>query len=362
MAPGETTDQNLIVHEREPFNAGPPLERLCGELLTPTGTFYVRNHAPVPDVDPDTYRLRVDGLVEDPLEVSLTDLAGRFPRVEVVATLACAGNRRRELMEVADIPGETPWGPHAVGTAVWSGWRLSDVLDTARPAGEVGHIAFAGLDRIDHGGGDPEAFGASLPLDKARSPEVLLADRMNGRPLTPAHGFPLRVVVPGYIGARSVKWLDRIQARATPSGNHYQRSAYRLQPAGATGATGPHRRGFALGELPVNSAICQPVDGSRIAGPVHLAGYALSGGRPVQRVDLTADHGGTWWPAHRLRSAGRWGWSLWEGELDLPPGRHEIAVRAVDSAANTQPERPTDVWNPKGYVNNSWHRIRVVVG
>lgn len=352
--------RDLVIHQSEPFNAGPTLDRLVEGLITPTERLYVRNHAPVPDVDPQGHRLRVEGLVHRPLILSLRDLTERFERVEVVATLACAGNRRRELMEVADLPGETPWEPHAVGTAAWSGWRLADVLEAADLRPEARHLAFTGLDAIEHGHGRPEGFGASIPRGKATSPEVLLADRVNGQPLPPDHGSPLRVVVPGYIGARSVKWLARVEARADPSDNHYQRHAYRLYPPGLTAATGSSRDGFALGELPVNSAICRPGDGSRVpAGTVTLEGYALSAGREIQRVDLTADGGASWTQAQTLEPAGQWGWTLWRADLALPAGDHEIAVRAVDAAANTQPESAASLWNRKGYVNNAWHHIRL---
>lgn len=365
----EGKDPGLAVYDTDPFNAGAPLSRLADEFVTPTEAVYVRNHAPVPRVDPDTHRLRVDGRVTQPMELSLGDLADRFERVDVVAALCCAGNRRRELMEVADIPGETPWRADAVSNVRWSGWRLGDLLTAAGLSDEAAHVAFTGRDRIRHADGHIAGFGGSIPVTKAVAEEVVVADTMNGKPLPAVHGFPLRLVVPGYIGARSVKWLARIEARAEPSTNHYQRRAYRLFSPGTTADTVRWEQGMMLGELPVTSAICRPADGDHLPSRgVRFAGYALSGGaRRIERVELTSDEGRTWTQATRTDATRRdrsdqWAWTLWQAELDLPPGRHRVAVRAVDASANTQPEQPAPLWNIKGYVNNAWHRITVTVG
>lgn len=357
-------DPDLVVYQEAPLNAGAPPDRLVDRLVTPTAMVFVRQHAEVPRLDADTHRLRVNGLVERPLELSLGALAGRFERVEVVAALCCAGNRRRELMEVADIPLETPWGGDAASNVRWSGWRLRDVLAAAGPSHEVRHVAFTGLDHVRPVDDRVEHFGGSIPLAKALGEEVLLADRMNDEPLPPVHGFPLRLVVPGYIGARSVKWLARIEARTDPSPNHYQQRAYRLFPPDVGADNVRWEQSTMLGELAVNSAICRPTAGSRLPpGPVRFEGYALSGGgRRIEAVELTSDEGGSWSPVTRLKRSGPWGWTLWRTQVHLPPGRHEVAVRAVDAAGNTQPEHLAPLWNFKGYANNAWHRIRITTG
>ncbi|MDP8929609.1 MAG: molybdopterin-dependent oxidoreductase, partial [Actinomycetota bacterium] len=249
---------DLFVYQEAPLNAGAPLGRLVDHLVTPTPMVYVRDHAAVPGVDAESHRLRVDGLVQRPLELSLGVLSARFERVEVVAALCCAGNRRRELMEVADIPLEISWGVDAVSNVRWSGWRLRDVLLAAGLCSEVRHVAFAGLDHVHHADGRVEEFGGSIPLAKALGHEVLIADEMNGEPLPPVHGFPLRMVVPGYIGARSVKWLARVEARAHTSPNYYQQRAYRLFPPEVRADAVRWEQGMMLGELAVNSAICRP--------------------------------------------------------------------------------------------------------
>jgi sulfite oxidase len=354
----------LLVRQGEPFNGGPEAGRLLGSFITPNELFFVRNHGGVPEVDPASYRLAVDGLVERPLSLSLEDLR-RLPRASVTATLQCAGNRRLEMMAWQPIKNELPWGTEAVSNAEWSGVPLREVLAAAgvdpekRPSAR--HAAFTGLDETERHGHHFN-FGGSIPLAKAAHPEVLLADTMNGEPLPPVHGAPLRVVVPGYIGARSVKWISRITLQETPSDNYFQAKAYRLFPA----AVGPDDvdwdTGMMLGESPVNSVICSPVSGERLpAGRVTVRGWAVAGGgREIARVDVSTDGGGTWRTAELGAGGSGWTWRLWQAPLDLAPGEHEILCRAFDSAAQTQPAHPSQVWNFKGYANNAWHRVRVV--
>ena len=224
---------DVIVHEQEPFNAETAAGALAEGSLTATDAFYVRGHGAVPEIDPGAWRLRVHGLVERELELSLTTLREAFRERELTATLQCAGNRRAGLIAIRDIPGEAPWGPGATGTATWSGVALADVLALAAPLPAAAHVGFEGADLC--GEATPaQRFGGSIPLAKAGRSEVLLAWEMNGAPLAPVHGAPLRVVVPGYIGARSVKWLERIEVRARPWAGYFQHVVYRLLPQDAT--------------------------------------------------------------------------------------------------------------------------------
>jgi sulfite oxidase len=348
---------DLIVHQEEPFNAETGLAALAEGPVTATDAFYVRGHGAVPELDPAAWRLHVNGLVEQELDFSLSTLREAFREREVTATLQCAGNRRAGLMAIRDIPGEAPWGPGATGTATWTGVALADVLAVAGPLLEAAHVCFDGADLC------PEAepaqrFGGSIPLDKACRPEVLLAWAMNGEPLQAVHGAPVRAVVPGYIGARSVKWLERIEVSSQPWQGYFQHVAYRLLPEDGTPGPGA---GMPLGLVALNADVLSPADGETVeAGPVEVRGYAFAGGeRHVARVDVSLDGGTRWSQAELLDDLGRWAWRHWRITVDLPAGEHQILVRAWDSSAATQPEDEAALWNPKGYVNNARPRVRI---
>lgn len=343
----------LLVHEAKPLNASPPRERLIDEALTPTERFFIRNHAPVPRVRAASYRLHVSGEVERSLTLSLDQIRADFASRTVTATLECAGNRRDEF---GPIPGQLAWGAEAIGTATWTGAPLADVLRAASITSAAQHVAFLGLDGVERHG-ETFGFGGSVPMNKALRPEVLVAYEMNGEPLSPEHGFPLRMVVPGYIGARSVKWLSAIEVRAHPSDNYFQQHAYRMDPPDAPG-TGPM-----LGEITVNSAIISPADREKLpAGDVELRGYAVgTGGVSVESVELSVDGGQSWLPVDLPATRDPYRWTLWSGSLTLAPGEHEILVRARDASGNAQPADIETIRNAKGYMNNAWHRVRVIV-
>ena len=347
----------MLVHEEEPFNAETGLAALAEGPVTATDAFYVRAHAAVPEIDAEAWRLHVHGLVERELDLSLVTLREAFPEREVTATLQCAGNRRTGLIAIREIPGEEPWGAGATGTATWTGVVLADVLRLAGPSREAAHVGFGGAD-LCLGAKPAQRFGGSIPFDKACRPEVLLAWGMNGEPLEPVHGAPLRVVVPGYIGARSVKWLERIEVRSTPWEGYFQHVAYRLLPP--DGKPGPGA-GMSLGLVALNSDVLSPAPGETVAaGPVEVRGYAFAGGeRHVARVDVSVDAGTIWSQAELLDDMGPWAWRQWRTTVELTPGEHEILVRAWDSSAATQPEDNATLWNPKGYVNNARPHVRV---
>jgi sulfite oxidase len=346
----------MIVHQEQPYNAETGLGALA-EPLTVTDAFYVRSHGDVPEIDPGAWRLTVRGAVEHELELSLATMRETFQEREVTATLQCAGNRRAGLIAIRDIPGEAPWGPGATGTATWTGVALADVLSMAGALSEAQHVGFVGTD-VAPEATPPQRFGGSIPLAKATRPEVLLAWAMNGEPLPPVHGAPVRVVVPGYIGARSVKWLQQIEVRSTPWEGYFQSVVYRLLPEDGTPGAGA---GMPLGLVALNSDVVAPSDGEIVpAGPVEVRGYAFAGGeRYVSRVDVSLDGGATWSLAELVDDLGPWAWRHWRIMLDLAPGDHEIVVRAWDSSAATQPENEAALWNPKGYVNNARPRVRV---
>lgn len=351
----------IIVRQERPINAEPSLDWLVQSLITPSELFFVRNHGDIPQVNHETFRLEVDGQVGRRLSLSLTELRECFPRREVAATLQCAGNRRLEMAAFQPIPGELGWDAGAISHARWAGASLREVLTAAAISSENAtgsHVAFSGMDETERQG-RRFTFGGSIPLEKALDPDTLLAYEMNGALLSPVHGAPVRVITPGYIGARSVKWLNRITVQSTPSDNYFQAHAYRLFPASARAETVNWEAGLMLGEMSVNSVICLPqVEAQLGGGKVQVSGYATAGGgRQIARVELSCDNELTWREAEIIGDDGRWSWKFWRVWLDLTPGRNQLMVRAVDSAANIQPLNMDQVWNFKGYMNNVWHRI-----
>lgn len=352
----------LLVREQQPFNAGPPPALQRQDFVTPSELFFVRNHGTVPAIDPTSYRLTIGGMVGRPLSLSLDELRDRFPSVALTVTLQCAGNRRSELMAVEPIPQEAAWATEAISNAQWRGVPLREVLLAAEFATDATHVAFDSLDEVERHG-RRFGFGGSIPLDKALGAEVLLAYEMNGAPLPPTHGFPLRVVTPGYIGARSVKWLAGITLQTEPSDNYFQAHAYKLFPPHIRAATVDWASGLMLGELSISAVISSPLAGATLpAGEVLIQGYALAGGgRRIERVDVSSDGGETWMIAELVAQQPPWAWCFWEARLALAPGAHQLVARAWDSAANTQPEDIRKIWNFKGYMNNAWHRIDVDV-
>ena len=338
----------LNVHSAEPLCAGPDQQKLVASYLTPVDLHFVRNHGQVPEIDPTSYRLRVDGMVDQPQELSLAALWDGFERQTVRTSLQCAGNRRSELERIAPFHEQVLWGGDAVGTAEWTGVRLADVLSLAGVRQSARHVWFEGLDPVELVA-ETTVFGASIDLDRALSPDVVLAFEMNGGPLPPLHGAPLRVVVPGYIGARSVKWLGGIVLSDRPSDNHFQADSYRLV-------------GDPLERSQLNSFISVPADGAVLGGGrLELLGYATpGGGSAIDRVEVAVDAAG-WHPAELLDPPQKDVWVRWRSGLDLGPGDHQLRVRASDSSGASQPEDMAARWNPKGYMNDAWHTIAVRV-
>lgn len=268
---------------------------------------------------------------------------------------------RADLHQLRPVNGD-PRSAGAIGNAAWSGVSLAEILRAANiTAGS--HVACTSADQVDADGAQTP-YAISIPIAKATSPEVLLAFEMNGAPLAPAHGHPLRLVVPGFAGVRSPKWLARITVQHHPAEGPIQARDYKLMPPHITPATVDWAAGITINEMPLTSAICDPPAHATLPpGPATLRGYALATARAIARVDVSADNGRTWSQATLEPGPDApWSWTFWSATLDLPPGQHTLAVRAWDSAGQTQPSLPDDTWNFKGYLGAAWHRIPVVVG
>jgi len=355
---------SLIVHTESPMNAEPPLDDLIRSWITPVKSFYIRSHAPNPQIDPAGFHLTIEGLVNRPLSIPLTELMQPTDPVSVVATLTCAGNRRYEHSRIRPVSG-VPWREGAIGNAKWTGIRLSDLLKRAGVQEQAKHVWFEGLDQIPHGDA-PITFGASIPLTQAMNdlpgiPGALVTTHMNDEPLTEDHGAPLRTIVPGYIGARSVKWLGKIVVSNRPSPNHYVADAYKLVEDGdqlELDEQSPIYR------FPLNSVICNPsVDQALPAGMVNVAGYALPPGRPgtgISRIEVSADAGRTWTVAKVTSPVRDLCWQLWAANVAVSSSTSELIVRATDSRDHQQPQQGR--WNLKGYLFDAWHHVPVKVG
>jgi len=358
------TAGSQIVHTQSPLNSEPQLDALVKSWITPVESFYVRSHAPNPKIDPSSFRLTVEGLVDKPLSISLAELKTSFNETSVVSTMTCAGNRRSEHSLVKPVGG-VPWKAGAIGNARWSGVRLSEVLKKAGLKENAKHVWFEGLDEISKGRGIIP-FGASIPVGKAMTdkegmPGALLTTKMNNQLLTPDHGAPLRGVVPAYIGARSVKWLGKIVVSDRPSPNHYVAKAYKLVREGTPiewAESGP------LYRFPLNSVICSPEPNTKVApGKVAVSGYAYPSGQPgttIAKVEVSADEGRSWTTAKMTSPVREYCWVLWKADVKVSSSASELTVRATDSRGDTQPADAT--WNLKGYMFNGWYHIPVNAG
>jgi DMSO/TMAO reductase YedYZ molybdopterin-dependent catalytic subunit len=347
---GDITLEELQLAAR---NHALPLEALR-HPVTPVGLHYLLIHFDIPAVDADAWRLTVGGKVERPLSLTLHDVKARPARTQAV-TLECAGNGRALLAPRAL---SQPWLREAVGTAEWTGTPLAPILEEAGVLDSASEVVFTGLDRGVQG--DVEhTYERSLPLADALRDEVLLAHAVNGQPLPPQHGFPLRLVVPGWYGMTHVKWLDSITVAGEPSSGWQQAVAYHLRES-------EDEQGTPVTRMLPRSLLIPPgipdfLTRTRFvdAGTHMLEGRAWSGWGPVEQVEVSADGGETWNEATLGEAVSEFAWRGWAWSWDAEPGEHELCVRATDSTGRTQPDEP--LWNYDGFCNNAVQRVRVMV-
>ena len=343
-------DSGLVVHRAHPLNCETSVAALLGGVVMPNAHFYVRNHFQIPNLDPTTWRLRVRGLVDRPLELSLRELT-TMPSRTTVVTLECAGNGRSWLEP--RVPGEQ-WELGAVSTAEWTGVPLVEVLDRAGIRAGAREVVFRGADGGTLPGRDDAVqFERSLTLDDARELEPLLAYAMNGEALPIQHGYPLRLIVPSWYGVAAVKWLTDIEIIDRPFTGHYQSETYffEWQRDGTV-----VREPVALQR--VRALITEPrADTEIAAGELAIRGVAWSGAAPIARVEVSVD-GDPWQPARMVGERSRQRWQWWEliARLDRP-GATTIRARATDLAGRAQPLEPE--WNRLGYGNNAVQGISV---
>jgi sulfane dehydrogenase subunit SoxC len=335
-------------------NHGLPLEALR-HPVTPLGLHYLLIHFDIPLVDADGWRLEIGGRVERPLTLSLDELQAR-PARTLAVTLECAGNGRALLG--GPRAESQPWLVEAVGTAEWTGTPLAPLLEEAGVLPGAVEVVFTGLDRGVQGEVEHD-YARSLPLEEALREEILLAYAVNGQPLPPQHGFPLRLVVPGWYGMTHVKWLRSIEVVDEPFLGWQQAVAYRLRDS-------EEDEGRPLARMLPRSLMVPPgipdfLSRRRYveAGSCLLEGRAWSGYPPIELVEVSPDGGGTWAEATLEEPVGEFAWRGWSYAWEAEPGEYELCCRATDAAGNTQPLEP--VWNLDGYCNNAVHRVPVTV-
>jgi len=319
---------------KEPHNAHTPPSALR-ERVTPQDAFYVRNHYAVPQIDPAKWRLKLPGAT-----LNLAALRAA-PQRTVEVVLECAGNGRTRM---EPLPPGTPWGERAVGCARFTGAPLRDVIGQLPPGTK--EILFVGADRDS-----TRAYERSLPLVRALHPDTLVAHAMNDEPLSPAHGAPARLIVPGWYGMASVKWLAEARALSTPFQGHFQADDYHYGP------------GQPVTSMRVKSLVTEPQEGARlrVGVPVVLHGFAWSGAGPIEAVDVSEDGGKSWQAAKLEAPASPYAWTPWHHAwTPRAKGHHELLSRARDATGDVQPAKPS--WNERGYGNNEYGHVAVEVG
>jgi sulfane dehydrogenase subunit SoxC len=333
-------DPRLVPYGGANFGMPLPMIEPARDRIVPNDRFFVRSNGPVPVIDPDTWRLEVRGNVDRPHAFSLSELK-QLGRVQVEVFLECAGNGRTRF---DPIPPGTPWQNDAVGNAVWEGLPLAAVLTLTGVRPDT-------VDLVAQGADFPE-MRRGLPVAVAHDPAVMLVWAMNGEPLPVAHGGPLRLLVPGWAGIASTKWLVGIEAIDRAFDGFWNVDNYVVWD----------ERGHPLrpvAEMPPKSVIVLPEDGETVsAGEVTVVGWAWSGHGAIRQVEISTDGGREWQPAC-LEPGTRRGWRRWHLDWDAPPGSYRLQARATDERRLSQPAIAP--WNAKGYLMNAIQEIAVTV-
>jgi DMSO/TMAO reductase YedYZ molybdopterin-dependent catalytic subunit len=351
-------DGLTLLNDR-PVNAETPAH-LLNDAITPTARHFVRNNGiPPEDVDVDAWTLTIDGLVDNPMTLTIKDLKEKFEVHEMALVVECGGNGRAAF----DPPAKgNQWTLGAVACSKWTGVKLKDVLNAAGVKSNAIYTAHVGADEHLSGNPDKLPISRGMPIEKAMSDNILIAFEQNGEPIHPLNGAPLRLVVPGWPGSLSHKWLKRIYLRdIVHDGPKMTGKAYRVPNRPVEPGEKVDKKDFEIIErMPVKSLITSPETGGTSGLSMKVNGHAWSGDRKVKQVDISLDFGATWQKATLNDPVNDGAWQNWEAEVTFPEaGYYEVWARATDDAGEAQPFAVN--WNPKGYLNNSMHRIAVRV-
>ena len=345
----------MIVRSYRFLDLEAPVEFMT-EWITPVNHFFVRNHMFAPaKLDASTWKLTIGGEVEKPVTLTLADLQ-KVPIHSVTNTMECAGNGRS--LQSPKVPG-IQWGKGAVGNAKFSGPSLKVLLEKAGVKDTGKHVMFRGLDEVP---GKVPPFIRSIPIEKAIDADTLVATHMNGAPLTAHHGFPARVVTPGWAGAASCKWLTEITVLDKPAEGNFMSPGYRMPntPVKPGEAVKPEDTHSVTG-LTVKSLIAGPSDGAKLRpGKQEIKGVAWAGEADITKVEISTDGGTSWNPAELGKDHAKYAWRLWNyAWKPAKSGDYVILSRATDSQGRVQPDAA--VWNPSGYLYNAYDQVKVYV-
>mgnify|MGYP003949222985 CR=1 FL=1 len=351
---------DLEFHSITPCNAETPINQISDNWITPNDLWYIRNHHPVPSIDEKDYRLEIVNIDNTTTPLSLNIIQKSLTK-KIIATIQCGGNRRNEFNLIEKTSG-LPWGKGAISNAEWEGISLGNVLffcglkQEDVISGKVKHVHFEGYDGVI----------ASIPIKKALDPlgDVIIAYKMNGEDLPKDHGFPLRVIVPGHVGIRNIKWLKSIKLSDKEADGVWQSGlSYKILPnyIKSTDLTNLDiEKYYSIQEMPVQSCILESKIKEDNPDKLIVNGFAWSGGgRGIIRVDVSMDNGNNWQMAHLKEGKEQpfnqcWAWTFWEIEMDNTNKNVKLCCKATDSSNNTQFNNKNEIWNIRGLNNNSW--------
>lgn len=357
----EGKDGLTILNDR-PINAETP-PHLLNDEVTPTSRHFVRNNGTVPEMankmDLSDWTLTIDGEVDKPIVLTMDDLKNKFEAVTLKLQLECGGNGRSAFNPPAK---GNQWTLGAIGNSEWTGVRYKDILEAVGVKSGAVYTAHHSMD--GHLSGDPKKVPISrgVPIAKAMEEHSIIAYAMNGKPIPTMHGFPCRTICPGWPGSTSQKWLNRIEIRNVVhdgpkmTGTSYRVPAYPVSP----GTKVPNEDFVIIESMPVKSLITSHETGSSVGKDVTVAGHAWAGDNDVSEVDVSIDFGVTWISASLKKAPNKYSWQRWTTDLSFPQdGYYEVWARAKDDEGRMQPFAIN--WNPKGYLNNTMHRVALTV-
>jgi sulfite oxidase len=348
-----TRSSDLNYHSVTPCNAETPLDEITNNWITPNDLWYIRNHNPVPNIDINKYKLNISSTSND--YVFTIDELKKLKSKKIITTMQCGGNRRNNLNDYKKTSG-TLWNIGAISTAEWKGVPLRDIIiQKGLLNDKIKHIQIEGIDGVK----------ASIPIEKVMNiyGDVLLAYEMNGEDIPRDHGYPLRIIVPGHVGIRNIKWIKNIILSKEEAEGTWQKGiSYKGIPHYIDDVNNINIDDIApIQEMPIQSCITNI---TKSHDEIIAKGFAWSGGgRGIIRVDVSFNDGKTWKMANLKEGRDQpfnkaWAWTFWEAKIDIPKDKVTVCCKAIDSSYNTQPEKQETTWNIRGLNNNSWHKIK----